>query len=95
MTNAVVLDDNTPEIYWCVTEANLFIVVACMPAMHSIFHKTMPKIFGCDRRERSDVSLAFGVISKPVEVEIQREDRSESDNQIVSRSVMPRSGLKN
>lgn len=33
------LDDNTSGLYWCATESNLFTVVACMPAMHAIFHK--------------------------------------------------------
>ncbi|KAF1918987.1 hypothetical protein BDU57DRAFT_490848 [Ampelomyces quisqualis] len=28
--------DNTSALYWCATESNLFIVVACMPAMHAI-----------------------------------------------------------
>ncbi|KAH3947468.1 hypothetical protein HBH98_190910 [Parastagonospora nodorum] len=31
--------DNTSGLYWCATEANLFIIVACMPAMHALFHK--------------------------------------------------------
>ncbi|KAH8704615.1 heterokaryon incompatibility protein-domain-containing protein [Phaeosphaeriaceae sp. PMI808] len=31
--------DNTSGLYWCATESNLFTVVACMPAMHAIFHK--------------------------------------------------------
>lgn len=31
--------DNTPGLWWCTTESNLFTVVACMPAMHAIFHK--------------------------------------------------------
>lgn len=34
--------DNVSGVYWCVTECNLFIVVACMPAMHSIAQR----IFG-------------------------------------------------
>jgi hypothetical protein len=34
-------DDNTSAIYWGATEANLFIVVACMPAMHGILHKAL------------------------------------------------------
>lgn len=31
--------DNTSGLYWCATESNLFTVVACMPAMHALFHK--------------------------------------------------------
>ncbi|KAH7070385.1 hypothetical protein BKA63DRAFT_420316 [Paraphoma chrysanthemicola] len=31
--------DNTAGLYWCTTESNLFTVVACMPAMHALFHK--------------------------------------------------------
>ncbi|KAH7344250.1 hypothetical protein BKA66DRAFT_564146 [Pyrenochaeta sp. MPI-SDFR-AT-0127] len=31
--------DNTSGIYWSATEANLFIVVACMPALRGILHK--------------------------------------------------------
>ncbi|KFZ04101.1 hypothetical protein V502_10407 [Pseudogymnoascus sp. VKM F-4520 (FW-2644)] len=27
--------DNTPTIYWCVIEADLFIIVACMPSIHA------------------------------------------------------------
>lgn len=33
--------DNVSGIYWCVTECNLFIVVACMPAMHSIVQRLL------------------------------------------------------
>ncbi|CAG5181751.1 uncharacterized protein ALTATR162_LOCUS9816 [Alternaria atra] len=32
--------DNTSGLYWCATESNLFTIVACMPAMRSILHKT-------------------------------------------------------
>ncbi|KAF2260003.1 hypothetical protein CC78DRAFT_40896 [Lojkania enalia] len=38
--------DNTAGVYWCVTEANLFIVVACMPAMRAILRKVSPTCFG-------------------------------------------------
>ncbi|OAL55080.1 hypothetical protein IQ07DRAFT_608858 [Pyrenochaeta sp. DS3sAY3a] len=31
--------DNAPGLWWCATESNLFTVVACMPALHAIFHK--------------------------------------------------------
>ncbi|KAH7351486.1 hypothetical protein BKA66DRAFT_516285 [Pyrenochaeta sp. MPI-SDFR-AT-0127] len=33
--------DNTAGLYWCATESNLFTVVACMPALHAIFHKVL------------------------------------------------------
>ncbi|KAJ4296418.1 hypothetical protein N0V90_006463 [Kalmusia sp. IMI 367209] len=33
--------DNTSGLYWCATESNLFTVVACMPAIHAIFHKAL------------------------------------------------------
>lgn len=39
-------DDNVSGLYWCVTEANLFVVVACMPAMRPIFRNVLPAIFG-------------------------------------------------
>lgn len=32
-------DDNTPTIYWCLIEADLFIVVACMPSIHAVLHR--------------------------------------------------------
>jgi hypothetical protein len=69
-----------------------------MPAMHAIFQRMMPKVFGStentgydnyshsrsgDRRKRSGNSLAFGIISKSVDVKVQREDRSESDIALV------------
>ncbi|KAJ4362069.1 hypothetical protein N0V83_011011 [Neocucurbitaria cava] len=31
--------DNTAGLYWCTTESNLFTIVACMPAIHAVFHK--------------------------------------------------------
>lgn len=34
-----ITDDNAPGLWWCATESNLFTVVACMPALHAIFHK--------------------------------------------------------
>ncbi|CAI6334002.1 unnamed protein product [Periconia digitata] len=37
--------DNVPGVYWCVTEANLFIVVACMPAIQAILQKAIPSCF--------------------------------------------------
>jgi hypothetical protein len=98
-TNATVIDDNVSGVYWCVTEANLFIVVACMPAMRGIFQRALPKIFGstdnsgydnyshtrsADRKKRTGNSLAFGVISKSIDVKIQREV-SESDVELVRR----------
>jgi hypothetical protein len=38
-TDMLHTDDNTSGLYWCATESNLFTVVACMPAMHALFHK--------------------------------------------------------
>ncbi|KAF2128980.1 hypothetical protein P153DRAFT_29294 [Dothidotthia symphoricarpi CBS 119687] len=38
--------DNTSGLYWCATESNLFIIVACMPAMHAIMHKALRRIRG-------------------------------------------------
>ncbi|KAL5376671.1 hypothetical protein DPSP01_010341 [Paraphaeosphaeria sporulosa] len=38
--------DNVSGLYWCVTEANLFIIVACMPAMRPIFQTVLPALFG-------------------------------------------------
>lgn len=32
-------DDNTPTIYWCLIEADLFIVVACMPSIHAVLSR--------------------------------------------------------
>ena len=37
--DSFVTDENTSGLYWSATEANLFIIVACMPAMHALFHK--------------------------------------------------------
>jgi hypothetical protein len=39
IANTNLTDDNTSGLYWCATESNLFTVVACMPAMHALFHK--------------------------------------------------------
>lgn len=39
-------DDNVSGLYWCATESNLFTVVACMPAIHAIFHKALRKVRG-------------------------------------------------
>ncbi|KAJ4382421.1 hypothetical protein N0V86_002756 [Didymella sp. IMI 355093] len=39
-------DDNVSGLYWCATESNLFTVVACMPALHAIFHKILRKVRG-------------------------------------------------
>jgi hypothetical protein len=39
-------DDNVSGLYWCATESNLFTVVACMPALHAIFHKALRKVRG-------------------------------------------------
>ncbi|KAF2635513.1 hypothetical protein P280DRAFT_461661 [Massarina eburnea CBS 473.64] len=41
--------DNTPGVYWCVTEANLFIVVACMPAMRPFLQRSVPSFFSSFR----------------------------------------------
>ena len=40
------VDDNVSGLYWCATESNLFTVVACMPALHAIFHKLLRKVRG-------------------------------------------------
>lgn len=40
------VDDNVSGLYWCATESNLFTVVACMPALHAIFHKMLRKVRG-------------------------------------------------
>ncbi|PVI03087.1 hypothetical protein DM02DRAFT_698863 [Periconia macrospinosa] len=37
--------DNVPGVYWCVTEANLFIVVACMPAIQALLVRAIPSCF--------------------------------------------------
>ncbi|KFX95103.1 hypothetical protein V490_04024 [Pseudogymnoascus sp. VKM F-3557] len=31
--------DNVPTIYWCAIEADLFIIVACMPSIHAAFSR--------------------------------------------------------
>lgn len=38
--------DNTSTIYWCSLEANLFIIVACMPAAHAVLQKGCSIIIG-------------------------------------------------
>ncbi|KAF2116965.1 hypothetical protein BDV96DRAFT_490166 [Lophiotrema nucula] len=38
--------DNTPGLYWCATESNLFTIVACMPAVRGFFHRVMRRIRG-------------------------------------------------
>ncbi|KAF2680258.1 hypothetical protein K458DRAFT_345236 [Lentithecium fluviatile CBS 122367] len=103
--------DNVPGVYWCVTECNLFIVVACMPAMHAILQRALPSIFPrsrnasgyaqgqygssgpgkgsyfsqSDRRQKSGSNFPFGVITKSTDVKISREDRSDSDVELVDR----------
>jgi hypothetical protein len=70
--------------------------------MHAVFQRIMPNILGKsensgydnyshnrsdDRRKRSGNSLTFGTISKSVDVKVQREDRSESDIELVGRPL--------
>ena len=80
-------------------EANMFIMVACMPALHAILHKVYSsgsratsrqkgsyyQNGSTDRRQKSG-SLPFGVISKSTDVKVyhtNRSDRSESDVELV------------
>lgn len=83
--------DNTPTIYWCSLEANLFIVVACMPAVHAIFQKVWKRAFGrnasngygssnknsyfSNHGQKSGASLPFGKITKSTDVQIYHSDR--------------------
>ncbi|KAJ4297909.1 hypothetical protein N0V90_005808 [Kalmusia sp. IMI 367209] len=90
------VDDNVSGVYWCVTEANLFVVVACMPAMRPIFQKILPTVFVRSQvsgyanndsayGQKSGNSLPFGVIHKSLDVKVHREDRSESDIELMER----------
>ncbi|KFY28609.1 hypothetical protein V493_02837, partial [Pseudogymnoascus sp. VKM F-4281 (FW-2241)] len=51
--------DNTPTIYWCAIEADLFIIVACMPSIHAAFSRLSPRsdvgdsTAGYDRSDKS------------------------------------------
>ncbi|KAI4960096.1 hypothetical protein J4E86_001716 [Alternaria arbusti] len=93
--------DNVSGVYWCVTEANLFIVVACMPAMHAIYQHTISRICSISsgsgkssyvssddryRIRRSGHRLSLGGISKVVDIQVKREDFSESDVELVGRT---------
>ncbi|KAL5382561.1 hypothetical protein DPSP01_006401 [Paraphaeosphaeria sporulosa] len=99
--------DNTSGLYWCATESNLFTIVACMPAIRSIFHKGFNKVRGVSTeasgnnygssgglgrgsylrqgsgRDQKSGSLPFGVISKSVDVDVYRTQRSDSDIELV------------
>lgn len=46
VTYGVILDDNSPAIYWSVLECDMFIICACMPAIRSILSKLAPEFFG-------------------------------------------------
>lgn len=96
------VDDNVSGVYWCVTEANLFVIVACMPAMRPIFQRTFPALFGSSqnsgyhnssagygqRSGRSGNGMPLNVmIHKSLDVKVHREDRSESDIELVDRRV--------
>lgn len=101
MTDRAIIDDNVSGLYWCATEANLFIVVACMPAMHAIYQHTLSRIcsksessgkssyFSSDERyrmRRSGHRLSLGGISKAIDIQVKREDLSESDVELVGRA---------
>jgi len=101
MTDGAIIDDNVSGVYWCVTEANLFVVVACMPAMHAIYQHTIPRIYNISsglgkssyvssddryRMRRSGHRLSLGAISKAIDIQVKGEDLSESDVQLVGRT---------
>lgn len=54
-------DDNTPTIYWCAIEADLFIIVACMPSIHAVFSRMRSSSDTGDSTgyDRSDKSSYF------------------------------------
>ncbi|KAF2654289.1 hypothetical protein K491DRAFT_705300 [Lophiostoma macrostomum CBS 122681] len=97
--------DNTSGIYWCMIEANLFIIVACMPAIHAVLHKawrngTSRNASGkasyinntSDNRRQKSGSLPSGVISKSTDVKVyhtNRSNRSESDVELVDQGDGP------
>ncbi|KAF2111239.1 hypothetical protein BDV96DRAFT_500013, partial [Lophiotrema nucula] len=113
--------DNVPGVYWCVTEANLFIVVACMPAMRALIQRAVPSVgsfrddsrkgrsgyasaeptkgsyFGnsfADRKQKSNSSIPFGVITKSMDVKVYRSERTRSDGsdsefELVDRNTKP------
>ncbi|KAF1976590.1 hypothetical protein BU23DRAFT_578496 [Bimuria novae-zelandiae CBS 107.79] len=78
--------DNTPTIYWCSLEANLFIVVACMPSAHAICKKALSMAgsrnttegYGSSNKnsyfshegKNSGSKLPFGKISKSTDVQV-------------------------
>ncbi|KAJ4358755.1 uncharacterized protein N0V89_003339 [Didymosphaeria variabile] len=101
-----IVNDNTAGLYWCATESNLFTIVACMPAIQSIFHRGLRKVRGVSTqasrnhynsdglgkgsylrqgssRDQRSGSLPFGVISKSVNVDVYRTQRSDSDIELV------------
>ncbi|KFY79316.1 hypothetical protein V499_01696 [Pseudogymnoascus sp. VKM F-103] len=53
--------DNTPTIYWCAIEADLFIIVACMPSIHAVFSRMRSSSDTGDSTgyDRSDKSSYF------------------------------------
>jgi hypothetical protein len=55
----ILVDDNTSGLYWCATESNLFTVVACMPAIHAIFHKALRRFRDVTGYSNKD-SLGYG-----------------------------------
>jgi hypothetical protein len=91
-------DDNTSTIYWCLIEADLFIVVACMPSIHAVFHRmwsrtptnTSAGYVGSDKnsyfnRKKSGSAHPSSGISKSTEVSVYTTKRSEaSDVELVT-----------
>ncbi|RFU27555.1 hypothetical protein B7463_g8779, partial [Scytalidium lignicola] len=59
--------DNTPTIYWCLIEADLFIIVACMPSIHAVFSRTWSPGDAANRTgyDRSDKGSYFNRAKHP------------------------------
>ncbi|KAH8797761.1 hypothetical protein F5884DRAFT_743225 [Xylogone sp. PMI_703] len=88
--------DNTPTIYWCLIEADLFIIVACMPFIHAVLSRMWsPSEANRTGYDRSDESSyfngskrpanssniqSFGGISKSTEVKIYRTKRADASD---------------
>ncbi|KAF2744786.1 hypothetical protein M011DRAFT_496053 [Sporormia fimetaria CBS 119925] len=89
--------DNTSGIYWCGVEANLFLIVACMPAVNAILRKVFGRgrngskissskgsypLDRFSRQHKSAGSIPFGVITKSTKVDMCYTERDRSSSDL-------------
>lgn len=52
-------DDNSPGIYWCGLEADLFVIVACMPSIHAVLSRMWRGLNGSDNDTTTTDAKAY------------------------------------